>query len=260
VTLEIKDGSGNLVRRFSSDDKISPVDPKLSIPTYWVRPSQILSAKSGMHRFLWDMHYAPIPGVEPEYPISAVYQNTAPDFTSPWVLPGKYTVTLTANGKSVSQTLNVKMDPRVSASADDLSRQFELSKKLYEAWLVLQPIDERIAPLGKQLEKLKTDAGQKPVAAQIEALNKKLQDLTGTANRRPGAPLSLGVLSRLRILFGNLQEVDMAPTPAVAATVSQVLRESASVIENWNTIEAKDIPELNRALQAAGLSGIEPAR
>ncbi|MFI5106563.1 MAG: WD40/YVTN/BNR-like repeat-containing protein, partial [Terriglobales bacterium] len=105
VTIEIKDAAGKTVRKYSSADKPDPVDPMLNIPTYWVRPSQVMSAAAGMHRWLWDMHYAPLPGVEPEYPIAAVAHNTVPQPTGPWAMPGKYTVVLTANGKSYSQPL-----------------------------------------------------------------------------------------------------------------------------------------------------------
>src|SRR5262249_50813302 len=71
VTLEIKDSAGKSVRKYSSADKAEPVDPMLSIPTYWVRPWRVLSAEAGMHRWLWGMHYPSVPGVEPEYPIAA---------------------------------------------------------------------------------------------------------------------------------------------------------------------------------------------
>ncbi|PYV10567.1 MAG: hypothetical protein DMG07_20900, partial [Acidobacteria bacterium] len=47
VTLEILDGAGKLVRRYSSADPVEPVDPNLSIPAYWVRPPQALSAAPG---------------------------------------------------------------------------------------------------------------------------------------------------------------------------------------------------------------------
>ena len=82
ITLEIKDEAGNLVRRYSSADPIPTPDPALAIPQYWVRPPQKLSSESGIHRFLWDLHYAPVPGVPPQYPIAAVYRNTAPAATS----------------------------------------------------------------------------------------------------------------------------------------------------------------------------------
>src|SRR5260370_9412963 len=102
----------------------------LNMPAYWVRPSQVRSAGTGMHCWLWDMHYPPVAGVESEYPISAVPHNTAPQPTSPWVLPGQYTLVLTANGKTYSHPFTVKMDPRFKTSLPGLAHQFKLSKQL----------------------------------------------------------------------------------------------------------------------------------
>src|SRR5207249_11561625 len=91
VTIDIKDVKGQLVRKYSSADKPVEANPKrLRIPSYWIRPPESVSTKTGMHRFLWDMHYAPVPNVEPEFPISATYRNTAPTPTSPWVAAGDY--------------------------------------------------------------------------------------------------------------------------------------------------------------------------
>src|SRR5207249_10090208 len=94
VTIEIKDGKDQSVRKYSSADAPVEANPKrLKIPSYWIRPPQSVSTRPGMHRFLWDMHYTPVPDVEPEFPISATYRNTAPAATSPWAAPGDYTVT-----------------------------------------------------------------------------------------------------------------------------------------------------------------------
>ena len=61
VTIEIKDGKGQLVRKYSSADKPVDANPKrLRIPSYWIRPPQSVSTKAGMHRFLWDVHYTPV--------------------------------------------------------------------------------------------------------------------------------------------------------------------------------------------------------
>ncbi|HEU4432573.1 MAG TPA: hypothetical protein VFR51_04205, partial [Pyrinomonadaceae bacterium] len=60
VTLEIKDESGQTVRRYSSADPLPTPNPSLAIPPYWLRPAQKLSADSGVHRFLWDLHYTPV--------------------------------------------------------------------------------------------------------------------------------------------------------------------------------------------------------
>jgi len=258
ITLEIKDGTGNVVRRYSSADPIPPLDDlNLKIPAYWVRPPQILSNERGMHRFLWDMHYAPLPGVEAEYPMTAVAHNTAPQATSPWVMPGDYSVGLRANGKTVTQLLRVKMDPRTKASVADLGQQLELSKGLYEFRPALEAINKDLKRLSAAIEKTKELAGQNAVTAQLDAMLTKLQEIAGPPNPRANSTLSLDLLEKLRTLFGSLEEADAAPTPVMRATVADVQRESQSVIARWQAIETQDVPALNRQLEAAGLSKIE---
>jgi hypothetical protein len=65
VTLEIKDQSGQLVRRYSSADPVPTPDPASATPPYWIRPPQQLASGPGLHRFLWDLHYTPVPGLQP---------------------------------------------------------------------------------------------------------------------------------------------------------------------------------------------------
>ena len=115
VTLEILDSAGHVVRRFSSGDKPEPPDPALNVPTYWIRPFQPLSAAAGMHRFVWDLHAAHQGGGGRrggEYPISAIYRDT-PGPQGEWAPPGTYMVKLTVDGRSYTQQLVVKPDPRV---------------------------------------------------------------------------------------------------------------------------------------------------
>ncbi len=130
VTLQIKDDKNNIINTFSSNDKPYEI-PAVNIPLYWIRPQQILSATAGSHRFLWDMHYKAL-NTPPSYPIAAVYANTAPDFTSPWVMPGNYTAVLSVNGKSYSQNLKVIMDPRVTTIVQDLQTQHDYAKICYD--------------------------------------------------------------------------------------------------------------------------------
>lgn len=129
VQLDILDNKGNQIHKYASTDTMYTIPPN-NVPPYWIRPQQILSAKSGAHRFMWDMHYQPL-NVPPSYPISATPMNTAPDPTSPWVMPGTYTAQLTVDGKIYDQSFTVKMDPRVKTSAKDLQLQHDLSLSCY---------------------------------------------------------------------------------------------------------------------------------
>jgi hypothetical protein len=152
VALEILDGKGRLVRRYSSDDHIPEVaEDDLDVPEYWLRPPQRLETSAGHHRFLWDMRYGPVPEGRRAYTMAAVEHDTPSGATGPWVLPGTYTVRLVADGVSPTTTINVVMDPRVKASRADLERQFAVSFGSYDLAMRLQGKGEGAERLAGQL-------------------------------------------------------------------------------------------------------------
>ena len=103
ITLEILGNKGEVVRKYSSDDKAAQVDEKtLDIPMYWIKPSKTLSAGAGMHRFYWDLHYASLT------PSTGARRRGG--FAGPWALPTDYTVRLTVNDKTYTQPITVKID------------------------------------------------------------------------------------------------------------------------------------------------------
>ena len=258
VTVEIKDRKGQSIRKYSSSDKPVHANPKrLRIPSYWIRPPQLVSTKAGMHRFLWDMHYTPIAGVEPEFPISATYRNTAPQATSPWVLPGDYTVTLAVDGKTFTQPLTVAMDPRVKASAADLQEQFDLSWKLYQLRLKLAPIGEKFEGIAEQLTKLKAQAAERAdITQKLEAFGQTLM-IFGPPHPRPGAPPSFFVLDSTRHLFDDIQGADAPPTAAIKAAEADLETKVGAVMQAWRKLLASDLPALNQGLKQADFPEIK---
>ena len=258
VTIEIKDGKGQSVRKYSSADApLKPNPKRLKIPSYWIRPPQSVSTKAGMRRFLWDMHYTPVPDVEPEFPISATYRNTAPEATSPLVAPGDYTVTLTANGKTFSRPLTVAMDPRVKTSAADLQEQFDLSWKLYQLRLRLAPIGKRFDNIAEQLTKLKARAAERPdVTQKLEVFAQTLMKF-GPPHPRPGAPPSLFVLESTTRLFNEIESADAAPIAAVKAAVADLETKVGPMMDAWHKLLESDLPALNQQLKQAGFLEIK---
>jgi hypothetical protein len=111
VVLEILDQSGATVRRYSSEDRAPQVNPdSLNVPAFWIHTPEPLSRTAGMHRWLWDLRPTPPPdrgsrgaGGDDEFG----GRNSA-------VIAGTYTVKLTVDGKSYTQPLRVKMDPRAN--------------------------------------------------------------------------------------------------------------------------------------------------
>jgi photosystem II stability/assembly factor-like uncharacterized protein len=260
VMLEIKDSEGQLVRRYSSSD--APVVPnmkELKIPGYWVRPQQPLSSQRGLHRFLWDLHYSPLPDVDPDYPMAAAYRNTPAKATSPWAMPGNYSVALTVKGKTYTQALTVKMDPRVKASNAELLEQFDLSRQLYQLRLTLEPIGKSFDAINEKLSKLKEQVPEGAIAQNVDAFEKQLKEL-GPPDPRPGAPPALYVLEATRSLFDDIEGFDAAPTAKVKAAVADLQTQARSMSDRWSKIISQDLPALNTQLKAAGLAEINAAQ
>lgn len=254
VTLRILNANGETLRTFSSADPIPQPDAKLEIPTYWLRPPQVLAATPGVHRFLWDMHLAPIPGIKPEYPIAAVPHETSPLPTSPWVQPGQYSVVLTANGHTYTQPLTVKMDPRVKTPESALAAQFSASKQLYEDARMVSEAATRADSLREQLQAVE----KKPSAPDLHVFHEKLDAIAGGQPQGPprgGIPETLdGVRGAALIMMAFMQDADEAPTAAMLATAADIHNMSPKVLQKWQDFVRDDLPKFNDQLKSENLS------
>ena len=249
ITLDIVDNKGKTVRHFSSNDKPYAIPP-VNIPLYWIRPQQILSADAGSHRFLWDLHYAPL-DLPPSYPISAIYNNTTPDPTSPWVMPGNYTTKLTVNGKAYQQPLVVKMDPRVKTSPAGLQIQHDLSLRCYEYRKQVMALLKETQQLHEQV-KILLPAASGSLADQLKELDKNVFALEN-GGQQPG-------LTRVNNALGSLQntlhDTDMPPTIQAINAVAETTIIIKLLETRWVTFKTTTLPKMNEQLKKAGLSSI----
>ena len=261
VTLEILDAGDKLVRRYSSSDPLPPPDPQLAIPTYWPRRPQKLSNQPAFHRFVWDLHYPPVPGVKPEYPIAAVYENTPPASTSPWAMPGKYYVVLTANGKQYRQELTIEMDPRVKTPVADLQQQFNVSQQVYQDLLVLQPINDKVEQLRTQLKAQRAKSSSDADVAKLDSFTQKLDAFAGASGRRRRGNQQAATLSSVRgslfEQFSVLQDVDAAPTSQTAQAVPVLHDSTQAIVKQWEEIEKTDVSQLKSQLVLEDLPHLE---
>ncbi|HEY4109465.1 WD40/YVTN/BNR-like repeat-containing protein [Puia sp.] len=226
VALDIYDAAGKLVRHYSSTDTPYTV-PDVNIPSYWIRPQQILSAQAGPHRFIWDLHYQPL-NVPASYPISAVYGNTAPAATSPWAMPGTYTVRFSANGKVYTQQLTVRIDPRVKTPPAALALQHSLAKEAYNGRQRAMNAVAKIHRVRAHIATAEASATGDQLGA-LQQLDAKAAALEGVARRgRGGAasvengPRSFSQLqNEYATLFGILEEADLEPTLQVQTSMQE---------------------------------------
>jgi len=242
VTLDISDFTGKVLRHYSSLDSMYKI-PAVNIPLYWIRPQQILSADSGSHRFLWDMHLPPL-NVPAEYPISAVVGETAPAPTSPWVIPDTYTVTLRVDGKKYSQFFAVVMDPRVNISSMALKQQLLLSMVCYKDRYSLIAALTEIESVRKQVKALLP----KTKSPLTENLKSYIQSCDS---------LKLGDLDqKFMILFNSLQGADAQPTQQCMDAVKLNDDIYNKVWPRWEVVK-KELAPINERLKKEKLEVIK---
>jgi len=267
VILEILDQQNQLVRRYTNTDKPEPVMEKdLDIPTYWIRPPQTPPAKAGSHRFIWDLHYPPPAGAPRTYPLAAIYRDTPGMPQGPAVLPGQYTVRLMVDGRSFSQPLTVKMDPRVKTPPEGLAQQFALSMQSYRGMGEVHQSMEQVRKLRAQLKERQERAGQGALAEALRALDQKAAALIGEGSsrrqrlpgsRRPGKSESFTLIrayGELSTLLETLEGADATPTTQVVAACGQVHQALFDLQARWGELKNRDVKSLNEQLAQTGLA------
>jgi photosystem II stability/assembly factor-like uncharacterized protein len=271
VTLDIvtSEGVAIAVRHFSSADKPEPMEKIAAehpIPMYWVRPTQVLSGQPGMHRFVWDLHYAPPKSLSHEFPISAIVHDTPKYPLGAWVLPGKYTLELTVDGKKYYETLEVKMDPRIKTSINDLAKQYDM--QVGAAWSMNQSFEAlaQVRSVRAQLKERAAKAGKDALAGRIAALDKQAAELEGASQAGfyglPPSGKHPENLSTLNQHFGGILAVadsaDAAPTTQATAVYKELHETLDKLVACWTKIREQDIPALNAELSKAGQAPVDP--
>ncbi|HVN10131.1 MAG TPA: glycoside hydrolase, partial [Patescibacteria group bacterium] len=271
VRLEILDGRGEVVRRYASTDAaidMAATAKSNPIPMYWVLQPKILSAEAGMHRFVWDLHYTAPSSLFHGYPISAVPHATPLEPEGVRALPNSYTVRLTVGGKSWTQPLTLKMDPRVKAEAGALGRQFAMESDAVRGMDESYAALETVKTVREQLKDRAEKAGKGELSEAIAAMDKKLAALEGAQLQGffgvPPTGHEKENLSTLNQHFGALLRIadscDCVPPTQVQAEARELNLARIAVLGDWRGIEAQSLPALNKQLEKAGLSPVDTKR
>ncbi len=249
VSLEILDINGRPIRKYSDKDTLYDL-PDLNIPLYWIRPQQILSAAAGSHRFLWDMHYTPL-NIPVSYPISAIYMNTAPGETSPWVMPGIYTARLTVDGKIFSQNFEVKMDPRVKTGKEDLAAILHLAYMCYDGRRRCMEALGQATAIHQQIKELLP----KVTSEMVKQLNDFDKTLSLMENTEPGSKeKGFNKLNNdFAGIFNLVNESDFPPTTQTKDAVMKTKSDLELLLIKWMQVKQNDLKKINGALTLAKL-------
>jgi hypothetical protein len=187
VTLEIADGSGQVLRRFASDEKAEPRPAEKYFADLWAGVAPPPTAHPGHNRFVWDLRLPPPRVLEGEYTIAAIPGKPTPvNPQGAFVLPGRYEVRLLADGVTRRQPLEIVRDPRIDVSDSDLEALLAFQKE----------VEAALARSADLAEKASASASEAEVAS-----------LAATAEETPKA-----IHGALTSLATDLEGADQVPT------------------------------------------------
>ena len=198
---------------------------------------------------------------------SAIYDEGEP--TGPLVLPGKYQVRLTVAGKSYTSSFEVKMDPRVKTSPEDLRKQFDLMLKMRERQDEMNKTILAIRDLRAQLQALEkrlasNDEAKSLVSSaadlrkKISAIEEELIQVNSKASEDElNYPTKLN--SKLGYLNEAVDSADAPPTDGELAVFAELDQQLATQLSKWRDVLSKDVPALNDAMRRSNIPLIAPA-
>ena len=108
---------------------------------------------------------------------AAIYDEGDP--VGPLVMPGSYQARLTVAGKTSTAAIEVKMDPRMKTSTEDLQKQFDLMLKLRDRQEEMNRAILAIRDLRVQLNLVEKRWGSKADAKAVIEQSKELRKKIG---------------------------------------------------------------------------------
>jgi hypothetical protein len=284
VTLEILDAKGVVVRTYSSKDPVVTPHPALDraaydkicqqnvnatfcgLPLYWPAPPVVFGASAGMHRVAWDMRLQPLPvddvnAAGDVNATGAVPGRATLSESSPWAPPGLYTVRLTVDGKSMTQPITVKLDPRVKTPAPALAQLNTLTRGMWDGAMAARAAFAEARALSAKLESL---SGSEAAAFKAAVDSLAPAPARGRGGRgaggRFGAPAGPPTLASISgTLMGAamaMQGAEVAPTARQVAACTAANAQLADVMKRWSALKTTGLAGLNAKLKAAGQAAV----
>ncbi|HEX8141552.1 MAG TPA: hypothetical protein VF553_03090 [Pyrinomonadaceae bacterium] len=288
ITIEFLDGAGKTIKKFTSKapepsmqpspgaGAVAATTPGTGAPPQ-VPPEQPqapsgeevvpapgeeqkrVPADAGLNRFVWDLRYAEAA----KFPGLILWSG---ELRGPIIVPGAYQVRLTVGGKTMTQSFEVKKDPRVAAAPADFARQFDLLMKIRDKLTETHNAITRIREVRRQLDdlvkRLKDQASGGPIVEAARSLNAKLaaveEELYQTKNQSSQDPLNFPIRlnNKLAALAGVVGSADAAPTDQSYVVYEEQVGLINTQLRRMEQIMTTDLAAFNRLAREQNIPAV----
>ncbi len=240
------------------DPKLIIKDPEGSIVRQLKGPKT-----AGMHRVAWDLRY--------EAPSSGETGPRGAGFglrQGPSVIPGAYTVTLSAGGLESVKSVKVEGDPRINVSLADRKAQRDALLEIMRMISAITSVETSVSSLKRKLDSAQSMMKQSPAAAPAlaDALAAALKEVESVRSELAGQPGGAGfsleamrasVRGRLMMTARTVGAVTEAPSAGSLAEIAAVGEKLRGLVNRINAVIERDIPRLNALMSEAGIPYIQ---
>jgi photosystem II stability/assembly factor-like uncharacterized protein len=269
LRLEFLDAEGALIKSFSSKPEESPEPPAEEPPGSeeadeesddLLDQERRAPKQAGLNRFTWNMRYPDAKKLPGDIP-------TERSLAGPLVPPGQYQVRLIVDGSGYTQPFEIRKDPRVAATREDLDAQFELLLRIRDKLSETHDAVLRLRAIRAQVEALtKRARDNQEIAAAANALSQRLtaieEELVQT--KAKGESDRLNHPGRLNAKLVHLSAVvasaDWEPPRQTHEVFQHLSGQIDRQLADLSRVVASDVPAFDALLRKAGVPAVGPVQ
>jgi photosystem II stability/assembly factor-like uncharacterized protein len=258
VMLDVLDQSGAVVRHLSSAGPQPVAEAaRPPLPNFWEAGAPVLPAKAGANRVSWDLRYDPPAAFAHTFELNANPGLTPPSPEGALALPGTYALRLTVNGRSYTQPVTVRPDPRSVATPAALRAQHALLMKLTKGMQIAWDGYRQATTLQDAAHRAVPPNAGPDVTAALRALDAAIDSVRGDTAAARAFSLAGGPAPAPRFVDVNVALVsqlkaqdyaDQAPTPAMLAGWTKTCAALGTALRAWQRVTARELPAFNAVL------------
>ena len=272
VKLEFLDAKGDLIRAFAStkrETETQPVEPSPAADeeepeemTALIPPEdRKVSKEPGINRFVWNMRYPDAKKLPGDIP-------TERSLAGPLVAPGDYQVRLIVGRETFTGPFEIRKDPRVTATREDLDGQTELLLQVRDKLTETHDAVLRIRSVRRQVDEWLDRAKGKPKTAALQDAAKQLKERLSAIEEQlaqthaSGESDRLNYPGRLNAKLAHLSAViasaDGTPTRQSYEVFDSLSGQIDAQIKDLDGAIKTDVAAFTKLLQQAKLPKVVP--
>ena len=247
--LEILDASGEILRTYEPADTTEERDR-------WAGPA--MPADTGLNFIQWDLRTDPAQ----TYPGMILWGVRT---MAPVVPPGRYTVRLTADGRSETTAVEVRRNPWITDVTDaDLLAQYAFGRRIRDkvneangAVIAVRRVKTQLDDRLEQSDDARLAAAADRLVTSASAVEADIYQVRNRSNQDP-LNFPIKVNNRLANLLSMSERGDGRPGAGMEEVFQIMIDELVRYTDRLDEVWATDLAEVNRELERLGLEVLDP--